>query len=953
MEARVETDNDQNHSVESIMKPGSGISAGSTTPWRITLFEFALSIPVLLTIPIVAGGITAAFACPLASIPVSNLVLRWIIWGCATPLIYTVWLLLCLVISALDVQSRRWYRGLKKVPRVSSSEGVTKFYPVISLYLRMRFLYSLPMIGSLLWIPGIRWLVLWSYAPSAHLGFGSAILGKLFDPDLTEVGERAIVGSGVSVVAHSLTRNPDGTRLLTTAPIMIGPRAVIGGDSLISLGVTIGADAIIEPMSHVKASTRIPPGEVWGGVPAVFRRKRFETGSPSTGAGQIPREVASDLTQLVDEVRRVVAVALGLPFDSVSTTFSANECAAWDSLGQMTIASVLFSLRGVEIPTERCFRLQSVPEIVDYLSTISARPARLVETDLPPNPELLPLLDHALATQLLAQRASRMPPQLSLPATKVVVAATFTAHPLHSTLALWSNAFGIPVDLESAGFNQIPQALLSPEGSFRRNTEGVNVVLTRPEDLLAGDGWKQILSAIEQFAAECPKALFVANLPPVVSRDCPASREEIRRLRGDWEQALSGIAGVDLLDFANIVERIGTSAAANADGDRIAGIAYSAEVYAELGITIARRVRRHRRPPAKVLALDADGVLWGKVLGEDGFDGISLGQEGVGCQFQCFQRTIQQLKNEGVLLTVVSRNEPDELQRVFESHPGMILRPEDIAAWRVNWQPKSENLREMARELNVGLDSFVLVDDDLANQLEVQSALPEVTVVPLPSDPSQFPSILQRLWCFDAASATNADANRTQMVVEERGRRKLRNDSKDLDSYLSSLQLRVIMRIAEPADMARVAQLTQKTNQFNLSLRRRSEAELRNLSSDYSIFVVEVSDRLGDYGLVGLCILHGLSAPTERTGIDSLLISCRALGRRVEDAVLHGIVELVHLSGKSRIEAEFVPGPRNQPIIDFLLRAGFVPSGQGRYALNASTPIDLPRSILWVGPTAG
>jgi hypothetical protein len=139
----------------------------------------------------------------------------------------------------------------------------------------------------------------------------------------------------------------------------------------------------------------------------------------------------------------------------------------------------------------------------------------------------------------------------------------------------------------------------------------------------------------------------------------------------------------------------------------------------------------------------------------------------------------------------------------------------------------------------------------------------------------------------------------------------------------------------------------------NLSLRRRSEAELRNLSSDYSIFVVEVSDRLGDYGLVGLCILHGLSAPTERTGIDSLLISCRALGRRVGDAVLHGIVELVHLSGKSRIEAEFVPGPRNQPIIDFLLRAGFVPSGQGRYALNASTPIDLPRSILWVGPTAG
>ena len=622
------------------IKPRSGVL--SPMPWPLIVFQFALSIPVLLTIPVGAAGITVMLVSPLANVAPGSTFWRYVVWVSATPLIYFVWLLLCLTICAMDVQSRRWYRGLKKVPRVSSDQGITKFYPVISLYLRMRFLYSLPLTQSLLWLPGLRWLVLWSYSPSAHLGVESSVLGYLFDPDLTDVGDGAIIGTGVSVVAHSLTTNPDGTKVLSTAPIVIGPRAVISGESLISLGVTIGADAIIEPLSYVPAFTQIPAGEVWGGNPAVFRRRRFESCSLPLTVHQA--STSKTATLLARDVCRAVASALNLPSDVISPDFSSRDCPEWDSLGQLAIASVLHSLTGTAIPMDQCFQLRSVPEIVAYLGSRSETSERSETSSpvqvicnaavdgFPSDPELLPLLNHAEANRLLAQRDWQTVPHPHFPIVKVIVAATFSAEPLTSTLRLWSNAFGIPVEIESAGFDQVPQALLSPDSPFRLNLNGINVVLTRPEDLVNGpkDRSDELLSAIAQFAGEFPNLLVVANLPPMVSGNCGAEREQILRLRSGWDQTISKIAGIRVIDLAGIVEHIGIVGAANAEGDRIARVPYSAEAFAELGIALAREVRCRRRSPAKVLALDADGVLWGNVLGEDGFDGILLAKDGGG-----------------------------------------------------------------------------------------------------------------------------------------------------------------------------------------------------------------------------------------------------------------------------------------------------------------------------------
>jgi FkbH-like protein len=922
-------------------------------PWRLMVFQFVLSIPVLLTIPVVAAGIAAAIVRLLTIIAPSGKFLSVVFWTATVPVGYAIWLVLFLTICAVDVQTRRWYRGLRKVPRVSSSEGILKFYPVISLYFRARFVYSLPMVQVFMAIPGLRWLVLWSYATSARLGPESYVLGMIADPDLTDIGAGAIVGTGATIVAHSLTTNPDDSKVLVTAPVTIGPRAVIGGEAMVALGVTIGADAIVEPMSIVEAFTQIGPGEVWGGNPAVFRRHRFAPCALTRAAADHTMSTVATRSEFLENVRSAVASALNLSLEDVSTTMTSRDHDGWDSLGQMAIASMLYSRMGTDIPTRDCFRLSSISEIVEFL--ISREPSTTATTaeTLPDNSELLPLLDHSVATRLLALSDGKYTASTSLTTVKVVLAATFSAEPLVTTLKLWSRAFGFLVECESAGFDQVPQALLSPTSPFRTNTSGLNVVLVRPEDLLGGgDRSEELLVAIAAFAREMPNALVVSNLPPAVSRELGQDRVQIESLRVRWDQALANINGLQQIDLAGIIEQIGTVAAANAEGDRIGRIPYSTSVYAELGISVARCVRYQRRAPAKVLALDADGILWGKVLGEDGFDGIELSASGSGQHFQRFQQSIRRLKERGVLLAVVSRNELSDVQHVFESHPEMILRSGDIAAWRVNWQPKSQNLKEIAAELNVGLNSFVFVDDDPANQLEVNSHAPEVTVLPVPRDPADYGPMLDRLWCFDAAATTDADTQRTQMMHQEHARKKHQQESMDLESYLVSLELRVEMRPATAADMPRVAQLTQKTNQFNLSLKRRSEAELSNLALDHSIFVVHVTDRFGDYGLVGVCILKCPPQPETNLQIDTLLISCRALGRGIEEAVLYGILEHARSHGRLTLEAGLISGPRNQPVVEFLQRSSFEQADSNRFVRSCRSPVMVPRHIKWTGPSS-
>src|SRR5581483_7200447 len=212
--------------------------------------------------------------------------------------------------------------------------------------------------------------------------------------------------------------------------------------------------------------------------------------------------------------------------------------------------------------------------------------------------------------------------------------------------------------------------------------------------------------------------------------------------------------GIEMFDFSRLVERIGVDGARSSSAEVTLRSGYSQRLHQELAIAIVRHIRAPQGPRAKVVALDCDNTLWGGVVGEVGVDGIELGPDGPGRSFQLFQQHLKRLADRGVLLVVVSRNEEDDVRGIFERHPAMVLRSADIAGWRATWGHKSESLRELAAELNLGLDSFVFLDDDPVVRLEVKSRTPDVHVVPLPPDPAAFCETLDRLWLFDGAGAT-------------------------------------------------------------------------------------------------------------------------------------------------------------------------------------------------------
>ena len=286
---------------------------------------------------------------------------------------------------------------------------------------------------------------------------------------------------------------------------------------------------------------------------------------------------------------------------------------------------------------------------------------------MPKNTELLPLLDPALTLAALARESS----EPSQPAKKirVVIAATFVAQPLASALQLYSRAFGLNADVTFFDFNQVPQALLSPDSPMRKNCEGINVILVRPEDLPGKAVAEQYLAAIKNFATTCGWSLLVSDLPPVLFED-----KSEAALPAFWRQELATIPSVQILNFAEIIEELGKAASRDVEMEREASTPFSPAVYQRLGIAIARTLRKSALPSKKVLALDCDNTLWGGVVGEDGRDGIQLGDDTAGRGVVALQSKILTLKKRGILLALVSKNISDDVWDVIENHPQMLLR---------------------------------------------------------------------------------------------------------------------------------------------------------------------------------------------------------------------------------------------------------------------------------------
>ena len=316
--------------------------------------------------------------------------------------------------------------------------------------------------------------------------------------------------------------------------------------------------------------------------------------------------------------------------------------------------------------------------------------------------------------------------------------------------------------------------------------------------------------------------------------------------------SLRKIPGVQAVGSEELLTAYPVDAIFDPHGDRLANIPYTPQLYAALGTTIARRIYPLGHSPYKVVAVDADQTLWNGVCGEDGPLRV-----GIGRPRRAIQEFLAKQRASGMLLCLCSKNNEEDVAAVFERRPEMVLRREDFAGWRVNWISKSENLRSLAHELRLGLESFIFLDDDPVACADVQANCPEVLTLPLPEDPESIAPFLEKIWAFDHFGVTKEGADRTALYRQESERREFQLESPTLREFLSGLALQIHIAPAAPQDLARVAELTLRTNQFNVTTVRRNEADLRSLltAGGPECLVVRVRDRFGDYGLVGAMIL--------------------------------------------------------------------------------------------------
>ena len=870
------------------------------------------------------------------------------------PVLYFFWLLIFLCLSTVGTSllflSSRKPAIIEFETLIENPILLIKYLPPLisdrltTLVLALpciNYFYFTPTIGK--WIGELRVLVMRAYSYKVNIGKNSLIVSWFLDPDLTYVGNNVVIGTECSIVAHAVN-STNGKLKYISEPIVIGNDITIGGNSRIGMGVKIEDGAIVEAGSNVLPYTRIGNGEVWGGNPAIFLRKRKEYLDVSV---LTPALLQVNRTEL----NAIIANAIRMHPEEITDSLNSDNCAAWDSLAKLAIAASLYDRLGIRVSTEEIFELnsrQSIEQLIAFYkkdrSSSSDAESNHYNDKVPTSPELLPLYDPETVTKALAYRFQESVEEADK---KIVVAASFTAQPLGSALKLWCQAFDIPFSIKFGEFNQLEQTLLSPDSDFTNNQNGVNVVLTRPEDLISdgdSDGMiraSQLLEAISRYSAR-QKGLIVSNLPPAVSPFFHRKRSQVDKLRVLWQEQLEKFEDIHVIDFASIVEEVGQQNAQDAAFEVIARAPYSQTVYQKLGIEIARSVCKIFLPAKKVVAIDCDGTLWGGQVGEDGIDGIALSNDYPGRSFRLFQEMLLELKKRGVLLVLASKNEEADVWNVFDSHPEMVLRRSDIAAYRINWKEKSINLCELAKELNLGLDSFVFIDDSPVERLEVETNAPQVIVVPMPENPAHYAATLSKLWCFDSSTITSEDTKRTQFMAQEQKRQKSQEGATNLESYLESLKLVVEIRLAEERDLPRVAQLTQKTNQFNLSLIRRSLPEIQDIQKSYSIFVLNLMDRFGDYGLVGVAIVK---QEDENLLLDTFLMSCRALGRGAEESFLCSIFDFAHQKGLKTILAPYCSGPRNGQVKTFLLKMGFSPKQSNVLEAEVANAPERPRHV--------
>jgi FkbH-like protein len=548
-----------------------------------------------------------------------------------------------------------------------------------------------------------------------------------------------------------------------------------------------------------------------------------------------------------------------------------------------------------------------------------------------------------------------------LHAVRVGVLASFTAQLLAPYLKVEGASRGMAVAPWFAPYGQLEQAALDENSALYAHRPDVVVLLTRLEDVAtplverfltrsaagideAIDSLRarmeSLIAGVRRYSAA---AVFIANFPTPSRASAgladaglelsqAAAVSKANTMLAEMSQKS---ANVYIFDFARIVAGQGWNQWSDPKLLYMGRIPFGVAGQIATARGLARMLRASLFPPLKCLALDLDNTLWGGILGEDGPGGIALGEEFPGNVYKAFQRYLLELKDRGILLAICSKNNEQETREVIATHPEMLPRLEDFAAVRINWREKSAGLKEIAAELNIGLDAVAFFDDSATERAEVLARLPEVTVLEAPAEPAGYIDAIEESGLFDRLKLSAEDRGRSEAYMQQRERREAGERFETKEDFLRSLEMRAFIGTVDELTLQRVAQLVARTNQFNLTTRRHSAAEIEEMARTGVGLWLRLVDRFGDNGVTGVALAAPENGAEWR--IDTFLLSCRIISRGAESALLGRLIERMRERGAREVIGEYVPSARNEPCADFYARHGFEAAGENRWRLDLTT----------------
>jgi len=556
-------------------------------------------------------------------------------------------------------------------------------------------------------------------------------------------------------------------------------------------------------------------------------------------------------------------------------------------------------------------------------------------------------------------------PHVLLTPLRVALLRSFTLEPAVVSMRAAAYNAGIDATVRIGQFNSYAQEILDPASDIYQFGADTVILAVQTCDI-APELWygyadlsSQRISEVEQrvvrefqsyfaaFRAATTASMIVHTLESPArpahgtldNQFATSQADSIQGINREIKQAAQSHTGIYCLDYEGLISRVGKERWHDERKWQFTRMPFAVQSLSAMADEWVRYLYAMIGKRAKVLVTDLDNTLWGGVVGEDGADGVKIGTDYPGTIYLAVQRVILDLSRRGVILAACSKNNPQDALQVLDSRPEMLLRSSHFSALRINWVDKATNIREIAEELNVGLDSIAFLDDSEIEREQVRSALPEVDVIDVPKDPAGFPEALRNYLGFERLQISAEDTQRAQFYTEQRQRSELLNSVTSTTDFYRALQQEVEVVPITGGMIARVAQLTQKTNQFNLTTRRYTEQEIGALLArpDARVYSVRVKDRFGDNGITGVIILRFTDDVAE---IDTFLLSCRIIGRTVETAVVAYLLKECRHIGANRLEGWFIPSKKNTPAEPFYESHGFQPlaqeGGKTRWSLGVA-----------------